>query len=178
LNVVFRWLVEFGHIELSLDWTIHGLNNLAELHPLRMGLRFVVEVRLRDGAGQIHLSDVQSDTLKKLSGSVCHEVVLIGLKVELSSPSIDVKLVGLGSETVEVVLQVRQSDHHLVLLNTVWNQLKSWSLLELFVVLVVPYLGLVVESLLADVVNLDVLSRCSLVRRVVRRVVRWSVQLK
>lgn len=143
-----------------------------------MGLRFVVEVRLRDGAGQIHLSDVQSDTLKKLSGSVCHEVVLIGLKVELSSPSIDVKLVGLGSETVEVVLQVRQSDHHLVLLNTVWNQLQSWSLLELFVVLVVPYLGLVVESLLADVVNLDVLSRCSLVRRVVRRVVRWSVQLK
>lgn len=79
LYVVFRWLVEFGHIELSLDWTIHGLNNLAKLHPLRMGLRFVVEVRLRDGAGQIHLSDVQSDTLKKLSGSVCHEVVLIGL---------------------------------------------------------------------------------------------------
>jgi len=143
-----------------------------------MGLRFVVEVRLRDGAGQIHLSDVQSDTLKKLSGSVCHEVVLIGLKVELSSPSIDVKLIGLGSETIEVVLQVRQSDHHLVLLNTVWNQLQSWSLLELFVVLVVPYLGLVVESLLADVLNLDVLSRCSLVRRVVRRVVRWSVQLK
>lgn len=156
LYVVFGFFVDFGHIEVGLNWTVRGLNNLAQLQPFSVCLSLTIEVRLCYWASQVHLRDIESNTLQKLSGRVSHQVVFVGLQEELSSPRIDVKLVGLGSQSIEVVLQVGQPDHDLVLLNSEWNQLQSWRLLELFVVFIIPYFSFVIEGIFVDVFNLYV----------------------